>query len=102
MSPQHNPFLEHAEMDLWLATEGGRTVGRIGAIDDRLHDETHDERVAWFGFFEADEAAAAALLAAVEAWGRARGAAVVRGPANPSLNESAGLLIDASTTIRTS
>ena len=30
----------------------------------------------------------------VEAWARARGRARVRGPLNPSLNESAGLLID--------
>ena len=48
-----------------------------------------------FGFFEADDAdAARALLAAVEAWAKARGRARVRGPINPSLNESAGLLVD--------
>jgi hypothetical protein len=48
-----------------------------------------------FGFYEAaDEAASAALLHAVEQWAAARGRALVRGPLNPSLNESAGLLID--------
>ncbi len=80
---------------MWLAMAGGRVAGRIAAIEDRLHNEAHGERVAWFGFFEAsDEAVAAALLSAVEAWGRARGASIVRGPASPSLNESAGLLVD--------
>jgi hypothetical protein len=48
-----------------------------------------------FGFFEAADAdAARALLGAVEAWAQSRGRARVRGPINPSLNESAGLLID--------
>jgi hypothetical protein len=97
LSPKHNPFHEHAEIDLWIAREtGGRVAGRIAAIHDRLHDDTHKERVTWFGFFEADTAdTASRLLATVERRARERGSAIVRGPANPSLNESAGLLIDA-------
>jgi hypothetical protein len=96
LSPKHNPFLAHAEMQLWLARSDGRLTGRIAAIEDRLHNEKHKERVAWFGFFEAaDGDTARRLLGEVEAWGRAREARVVRGPANPSLNESAGLLVDA-------
>src|SRR5205823_1362447 len=57
--------------------------------------ERHRERTTWFGFFEAENASTArALLAAVEQHARERGSTSVRGPANPSLNESAGLLID--------
>jgi GNAT superfamily N-acetyltransferase len=96
LSPHHNPFFEHADMQLWLASRAGRVVGRIAAIDDRLHDATHGERVTWFGFFEAeDESAARILLRAVETHAATRGSAVLRGPANPSLNESVGLLVDA-------
>jgi hypothetical protein len=92
----HNPFLEHADMELFLGRRGGVVVGRIAAIVDHLHNEKHQERLAWFGFLEADAAdTAGALLGAVEGWARARGAHAVRGPANPSLNESAGLLVDA-------
>lgn len=92
----HNPFLEHAVLDLWLAERGGRIVGRVGAIDDERHNETHHERTAWFGFLEAEDAdTVGALLRQVEAWARARHCDRVRGPANPSLNESAGLLLDA-------
>jgi hypothetical protein len=96
LSPGHNPFFKHAEMDLWLArSKDGRIVGRVAAIHDRLHDETHREKVTWFGFFEADTAETAAeLLRVVEKRGRERGSTIIRGPANPSLNESAGLLID--------
>jgi len=95
LSPDTNAFLAHATMDLWLSTANGRVTGRIAAIDDRLHNEAHREQVTWFGFFEAESAAAAAgLFAAVEARARDRGSRVLRGPVNPSLNETAGLLID--------
>jgi hypothetical protein len=92
----HNPFFEHASMDMWLARDGTEVIGRIAAIEDRLHNETHHERTAWFGFLEArDQPTAHALLGVVETWARARGNQNVRGPANPSLNEPVGLLIDA-------
>jgi GNAT superfamily N-acetyltransferase len=93
--PGH-PFFEHADMALFLAWTDGRPVGRIAAIDDRLHNETHRDNLADFGHFEAEsEEAAWALLDAAEAWARGRGRARIRGPLNSSLNESAGLLIDA-------
>lgn len=94
LSPKHNPFLEHADIALWIAMSGGRVTGRIAAIEDRLHNETHAERMGFFGFFEAcDQATARSLLAAAEQWARDRGCAALRGPVNPSLNESAGLLV---------
>lgn len=95
LTPKKNPFFAHADVELLLAWRGDRVVGRIAAIDDRLHLETHRDNVALFGFYEAaDSDATRALLGAVEAWAKARGRAHVRGPANPSLNETAGLLID--------
>jgi hypothetical protein len=95
LTPSKNPFFEHADVDLLLALRSNRVVGRIAAIDDRLHNQTHGDNLAMFGFFEAaDDEAAGALLAAAEMRARARGRAAIRGPINPSLNESAGLLID--------
>ena len=92
---RHNPFLDHADMDLWLARSNGRIVGRVAAIEDRLHNEKHGERTTWFGFFEAEDGETArALLESVEQRAGARASTTVRGPANPSLNESAGLLVD--------
>ena len=95
LTPRKNPFFAHADVELLLAYDHGRIVGRVAAIDDRLHNETHGDNIAAFGFFEAEDAVASrALLRHVEAWARARGRAAVRGPLNPSLNESAGLLVD--------
>jgi hypothetical protein len=94
LSPS-NPFFAHAELRCWLALAKGEVAGRIAAIDDHLYDETYHQRVTWFGFFESRDAETAAiLLHAVEQHARERGSTAVYGPANPSLNESAGLLID--------
>lgn len=96
IDPAKNPFFEHAEMQLFIAWEGGTPVGRIAAIDDQRHNATWSDNLAFFGFFEAEtEAIARALLHTAESWARARGREVLRGPVNPSLNDSAGLLIDA-------
>ena len=95
LTPSKNPFFAHADVELFLAWRGDRLAGRIAAIDDSLHNQTHGDNVAMFGFFEADDAGATrALMDAVETWARARGRARLRGPINPSLNESAGLLVD--------
>jgi hypothetical protein len=95
LSPGKNPFFAHADVELLLAVDGTQVVGRVLAIDDRLHNDVHGDNVAAFGFFEAqDPAASGALLQHVETWAQNRGRALLRGPLNPSLNESAGLLID--------
>jgi GNAT superfamily N-acetyltransferase len=95
LKPSKNPFFAHADVELFLARRDNRIVGRIAAIDDRLHEAAHHDQTAMFGFFEAEDAdATRALLATVEAWAAARGRRRVRGPINPSLNESCGLLID--------
>jgi GNAT superfamily N-acetyltransferase len=94
-----HPFHAHAEVAYFLAERGGRPVGRIAAIANRLHNEFHSDRVGFFGLFECedDPGTAAALLDAAGAWLRARGFSSMRGPMNFSTNEevaSPGVLID--------
>jgi len=90
-----NPFFAHADCALFLAWRHGVVVGRIAAIDDRLHNQVHADNIGIFGFFEAaDRDAAHALLGTVDSWAKQRGRLRVRGPLNPSMNESAGLLVD--------
>lgn len=95
LSRTKNPFFEHAEAEYFLAERGDRVVGRIAAIANRLHNETHDDRVGFFGFFEAedDSAVADALFEAAAAWLRARGFDTMRGPASFSVNDECGLLV---------
>jgi GNAT superfamily N-acetyltransferase len=96
LDPKRNPFFEHARVSTFLAERDGRVVGRIALIDDDLHNEIHGDDLAFFGFFDAvDGEVAAALLDEVETRARALGRSLLRGPADPSMNDRAGLQIDA-------
>jgi hypothetical protein len=96
LDPARNRFFDHAERQLFLARRGGRVVGRVAAIHDRLHDETHGDRVGFFGFFESvdDPEVAGTLFGAAAEWLRARQRDALRGPLSPSINDEAGLLVD--------
>ncbi|HEX6106756.1 MAG TPA: hypothetical protein VFZ26_14305, partial [Gemmatimonadales bacterium] len=96
LSRDKNPFFEHAEAEYFLAERGEKVVGRIAAVSNRLHNETHGDRVGFFGFFETvhDQAVADALFAAAAGWCRSRGHDVLRGPASFSVNDECGLLVD--------
>ncbi|MDJ0520750.1 MAG: N-acetyltransferase [Planctomycetota bacterium] len=96
MDRAKNPFFQHAEAQHFLARRGERVVGRIAACENRLHNEVHEDRVGFFGFFdvEADPEAATGLVEAAQAWCTGRGLAPMRGPANYSMNDSCGVLVD--------
>ena len=96
LSADKNPFFEHAEAQYWMALRDGRTVGRIGAIKNDVHNKEHGDRVGFYGFFESidDQAIANALFDTAAAWLRSRGFATMRGPMSPSTNDECGLLIE--------
>ncbi|HYF38065.1 MAG TPA: hypothetical protein VD930_00160 [Gemmatimonadales bacterium] len=96
LSRTKNPFFEHAQAEYFIAERNGEVVGRIAAISNRLHNETHDDRVGFFGFFETidDQEVANALFDAAGDWCRALGHDVLRGPASFSVNDECGLLVD--------
>lgn len=94
-----NPFWKHARRRIFLARADGRAVGRIAAIVDAEHNRVHQDRTAFFGFFECenDAEAARALFAAAEAAVREMlpGCDKLRGPVNPSMNDEVGALVPA-------
>lgn len=91
-----HPFHRHADVVYFVAERDGRPVGRVAALINHRHNEVHQERIAFFGFFESvpDDAVAGALLDAAAAWARDQGATALRGPMNFSTNEECGLLIE--------
>jgi hypothetical protein len=91
-----HPFYERARSRSFLATPDGLDVGRVTAIVNDAHNDRHQERLGFFGFFECadDSEAARALFDAAQAWLAAEGMTAIRGPANPSLNYECGLLVD--------
>jgi GNAT superfamily N-acetyltransferase len=96
LSRDKNPFFEHAEAEYFVAERGGEVVGRIAGISNRLHNETHEDRVGFFGFFECieDQGVADALFTAAGDWCSQRGHDVLRGPASFSVNDECGLLVE--------
>jgi len=96
LSPKHNPFFEHAEVQFWLARRSGGDVGRISAQIDHLARTDPAAPAGYFGMIAAenDQEIFAALLHTAESWLRERGRAQILGPFNLSINEEVGLLID--------
>src|SRR5439155_439593 len=96
LSRAANAFFRHAEAEYYLAERNGAVVGRIAAVANQLHNETHADRVGFFGFLELvnDQDVADALLDAAAAWLRGRGFDTMRGPASFSVNDECGLLVD--------
>ena len=94
--PKKHPFWEHGEIKAFLARRDGRIAGRIAAIRNTAHEEFHDEKVGFFGFFESenDPEAAGALFDAVKAYMREQGLPRFRGPMNPSTNEECGFPVE--------
>ncbi|MCM2276955.1 MAG: N-acetyltransferase [Oligoflexia bacterium] len=91
-----NPFFKHAFMLPVLAYRGEEVVGRIVGVIDENHNRFHEEKTAFFGFFEAvnDQKVANLLLDEVAGWARSKGMTTLRGPMNPSTNHECGLLVD--------
>jgi GNAT superfamily N-acetyltransferase len=95
-NPRHNPYYQHSEVQLFVATEDGRVVGRISAHTNTQHQKEHQEDIGFFGFFDCvnRKDVAQALFNAAADWNRNQGFASMRGPLNFSVNQEVGLLID--------
>ena len=93
LSPKE-PVFKHLRWRAWLAQRDGRTVGRISAQVDVLHQERHGDDTGFFGLIEGEDDAAVftALFDAAEHWLRDQGMRRVVGPLNLNINQEVGLL----------
>ena len=93
---KNNPFFAHSHLRAFIAEDAtGRVLGRIAAIVNGMHLKRHKDGVGFFGFFECVERydVAAALFDTASAYLCEQGMRAMRGPTNPSINESSGLLV---------
>lgn len=95
LDPRKNPYFQHADVQLFVAYDDDRPVGRISAQHDRLRLERHRDDYGQFGFLDAvdDRSVFAALLEAAESWLRDRGLKATHGPFTFSINDEMGLLV---------
>jgi hypothetical protein len=91
-----NPFFKHSTMHPVLAYRDGKCVGRIVAVIDDNHNKYHEEKTAFWGFFECinDQKVANALFDEAARWSKSKGMTMIRGPMNPSTNHECGLLVE--------
>ena len=96
LNPSKNAFFDHGRMQMFVARRNGEMVGRVAGIVNGMHLRKYDDDTGFFGFFDCveDYDVAEALLDAAADWLRGEGLQHMRGPANPSLNDTAGLLVD--------
>jgi hypothetical protein len=97
LNRRKNAFFDHGDIRLFLAKDAsGRIVGRIAGIINGMHLQKYDDSNGFFGFFETidDFDVARALLDTVRDWLRLTGMKGVRGPTNPTMNDTAGLLVN--------
>ena len=91
-----NPFFKHAFMHPVNAYKDGKCVGRVVGVIDENHNKFHEEKTAFFGFFEAieDQKLVNELMDETVRWAKSKGMATLRGPMSPSTNHECGLLVE--------
>lgn len=97
LNKKKNPFFRYADVKFFIARHAGGNVGRIAAILNRNHNEFHEEKVGFFGFFESinEYEVARKLLKTAMINLKRDGMEKMRGPVNLSTNYEVGALIDA-------
>jgi hypothetical protein len=98
LDPKKSAFLQHGELECYIAYEHGQPVGRISAHVDYDYDRhwPDEPKTSFFGFFECkdDVAVARALLTAAEVFARKRGRERILGPFTLDSKGELGLLVD--------
>ena len=96
LDPKKNPAARNLDRQLFLAIQDGQDVGRIAAFINPDHDAQHDSETAFFGYFDAidDPNVLSALLQTAQNWAQIKGRSRIIGPAQWSINEEVGLLVE--------
>lgn len=93
---RRNAGLAFSEIQGFLALKGDEVVGRVAAIVNHRANETWKVKNVRFGLidFIDDPAVSAALIGAVEQWGRERGMEHIQGPMGISDFDKEGMLVE--------
>ena len=91
-----NTSFECCESQYFMAFKDGQLVGRVAAIINHRANKRWDRkqvRFSWFDFVD-DQEVSAALLKAVEDWGRSKGMTEIAGPIGFIDTDREGMLVD--------
>jgi len=93
---EKNAAMEFCESAYFLAYKEGKVVGRVAAIINKKANKTWDlknVRFGWIDFID-DEEVSAALIEAVEKWGKEKGMTQIQGPLGFTDMDKEGMLIE--------
>ncbi|HQB41483.1 MAG TPA: GNAT family N-acetyltransferase [Candidatus Cloacimonadota bacterium] len=90
-----NPYYKHSQVQLFLIRKSGETVGRISAHTNKMHNQFHQDKKGFFGFFDLinDQEVAHLLLETATDWLQKQACDSIAGPYNFSTNDECGLLV---------
>jgi GNAT superfamily N-acetyltransferase len=90
-----HPFHKHSSLQTFLAYDGNKIVGRIAAVYNTNHNNFNNANDGFFGFFDCinNQEVANQLFDTAIKWLKEKNVNKLVGPANPSTNETCGLLI---------
>ena len=93
---EKNPFYRTARVKLFLALQNGKVVGRLATCINFRHNDYHQDKVGFFGFFdtEDDYDIAHQLLKVGMITLKKEGMEKMRGPMNFSTNHETGFLVE--------
>jgi len=96
LSADSNASFECCDAAYFLAYKDGKVAGRIAGIINRRANERWGQKTVRFGWFDFinDTEVSAALLAAVEDWGRRRGMRQICGPMGFTDMDREGMLVE--------
>jgi GNAT superfamily N-acetyltransferase len=93
---KNNPFYKTARTQLFLAMRDDEVVGRIATCVSYRHNDYHEEKTGFFGFFDTpdDEEISRRLLKVAMIELKKAGLDRMRGPMNFSTNHECGFLVE--------
>lgn len=96
IDPRKNPAAKPITYQFYLAYKDGKLAGRIAAFLNAAHEAHYKDNIGFFGYLDSivDPEVTQALLEVASDWVRAKGRDKICGPAQWSVNEECGLLID--------
>lgn len=91
-----NPAIRYHDMKLYLASEGNDLAGRIAVFVDNRYNSIHQEKTAFFGFFESQDSSkvASELFSAAAEFAHSKGMSRLIGPVEFTTNYQAGILVE--------
>lgn len=94
--PEHNPAFKYCKAKFWLAFDGSKVVGRIGAIINIDYNKKTGQETGRFSRFECvnNIEVAALLLNTAEEWLRQQGMKIIMGPLGFNNLDHQGMMVE--------